>query len=246
MNTIKNFISQVKQRGTARVNRYRVRLPFASPDYINMTELYCESVTLPGMSNNTNPYIITGEAIDFPTSRVFEPVSMTFYVDSKLSIKTWFDAWVRAAIDDRTKAVNYYNQYADRTVEIDVLDATDTPVYKCTLIEAWPKTVGDVTLSAVDNSVMRLNVTFVYRTWSYQVLSDANPEGTLNGMSRTEGTDYTNTNRVGDTQGINTTTPDMRTDATPMISRTGLESPGSMYNDNMPAYEDDGTPTFVT
>jgi len=245
MSTIKDFIAQVKTRGAARVNRYIVQLPMVSKDHITASALYCESVTLPGMSVNTNPYMITSEAIDFPSNRIFEPVNMTFYVDSNLSLKTWFDAWVRYSIDDRTGAVNYYQYYAkDSDISITVLDVNDTPVYKCTLYEAWPKTVGDVVLSAVDNNVMRLNVTFNYRKWSYEVLNSSNPEGTI--RSRSSRPIEANGPNEGDVQGIITGTPDELTTNVSMIAPIGPVSSGSLYNMSMPAYEDDGTPTFVT
>ena len=162
---IERFISQVKTKGLARTNRFLVEIPGMgrSSDDAEMLSLFCETVSLPGLSLATTPQRIYGEVREMPYEKIYDTVNLSFYVDSDMNLKLMFDNWIHSTIDPRTRQSNYYHNYV-RDVRISVLPVdSDTPVYTVTLREAYPKAVGTVQMDAAARDVMKLPVTLNYK-----------------------------------------------------------------------------------
>lgn len=181
---LKDFISRIGQRGLARSNRYLVR--FANfpgsnltSDSSNLIELFCETTQLPGISYGTAPSRTFGEERQFPYERIFENITMVFYVDSDMKIKTMFDNWFYAIANPVTRTFNYYNDYTTNVtislVSLESKGSVDTgsgnsiPIdeipYEITLHEIYPKTMSSINLEAGAKDIMRLPVTFQYKWW---------------------------------------------------------------------------------
>lgn len=167
---INQFISEIKTKGLARLNRYEVEIAF--PNGIggaggasNLTKLFCDSVNLPGLNINTQPHIVFGEAREMPYGRMFDPVNMSFYVDTGLVVKSVFDKWLALIVDEKSRTINYYNNYVTQ-INIRVLNVDDSNPYTMTLHDAYPKTVNAIQLDASAKDVMKLNVTFAYKYWT--------------------------------------------------------------------------------
>ncbi len=177
---ISNFISQVKTRGLARINRYEVLVPFptaaASQPTIEVANLFCDSVTLPGVNISTNPSRIFGEARELPYEKIFDPVTFTFYVDSDMSIRHAFDRWMALIIDPVNRTVGYYKDYT-RDIAIYVKTVENSSPYKIMLYEAYPKNISSVTLDTNGREVMKMTVTMQYKYW-YSYAMDARATGT--------------------------------------------------------------------
>ena len=110
-----------------------------------------------------------------PYGRSYTPVNFTFYIDREYIVKRFFDDWMGSIYDKDTGHVNYYNEYTTQ-VHILALDTTDgvdnnningdvKAKYQCTLIEAYPKTVAELSYSAGATDVARLQVSMQYRKW---------------------------------------------------------------------------------
>lgn len=160
------FKSQVKTRGLARTNRYRVIIPFPTTDAsgIELAELFCESVNIPGTNIATTPQRLFGEVRELPYEKIYDPVSMTFYVDTRMIMKNAFDRWINLVIDPERRTVQYYNDYI-RDIEIYVIAVDEQIPYKITLFEAYPKTIGSINLSSESKEIMKLPITFQYKYW---------------------------------------------------------------------------------
>lgn len=168
---IQDFIAEVRTRGLARTNRYEVNIPFPSNNEWNttsenaqLTNLFCESVQVPGLNISTQPTRIYGEAREMPYERTFEPIQMMFYVDAAMQVKTAFDRWLAMIIHPQTRTIGYYNDYV-RDITINILTVDDETPMTIKLFEAYPKMVGSVQMSHESKDVFKLPVTFQYKYW---------------------------------------------------------------------------------
>lgn len=161
---IADFITQVKTRGLARTNRYEVIIPLPGSDEQNLARLFCEQATLPGMSLATTPSRFYGDTREMPYERLFDAVSMTFYVDSEMKLKSAFDDWMANIVNPVTRTIQYYRDYV-RPVYITVLDVSEQPVHMLTLHEAYPKAIQSVNLEGGGKEVMRITINMQYKYW---------------------------------------------------------------------------------
>ena len=163
---ITNFIGQIKSKRLARTNRYRVRIPFPTTDGrgVQLAELFCEAVTLPGVTIATTAERFYGEKREMPYERMFDPVTMNFYVDTEMTVKRSFDSWLNYIINPSSRAVQYYNSYT-RNIQIYVDTVDEKTPYMLTLYEAYPKSIGTIQMGYESREIMKLSVTLEYRYW---------------------------------------------------------------------------------
>lgn len=180
--SLNRFISEVKTRGIARTNRYLVEfyVPGGDQDSNRLAQLFCDAAQLPSVSIASQPSRTYGENREIPYGeRNYETITLSFYVDSDLKVKTLFDEWQNAIINPVTRHVSYYNNFITE-MKISVVDLQSASVtaesgrviaevdnvpYSVTLYECWPKTIGAVTLDASSKDVMKLSVTLQYKYW---------------------------------------------------------------------------------
>lgn len=187
---ISKFISQVKTRGLARPSHFIVTLntpPTLSISerkealggdvkrYPEMLALLCKSAQLPGLTYATNQIRTFGEPLELPYEKIYDNVSLTFYVDANMEVKSFFDQWVDSIQLYSNKGFDFYDNYKT-TIMIDVLNmgdhvSTDTgsgkehKVYSVLLNEAYPKSIQAIELDYENSGVMLLTVNFQYRNW---------------------------------------------------------------------------------
>lgn len=194
---ISNFITEVKNRGLARSNRYTVHIPFPisgewaiDRDTAQVTSLLCDSVSLPGINVATTPQRFYGEVRELPYEKAFDPVTMTFYVDSKMQVKTAFDRWMAIIVHPTNRTIGYYEDYV-RDIEIRVENVDGSQPMMVKLFEAYPKTVGTIQLDAGNKEVMKLSVTWQYKYWySTQIDTSSIPMRIQDGQSNITGGGY--------------------------------------------------------
>lgn len=139
-----------------------------SPTGAYLASLYCEAVSLPSLNIDTKMHKVYGPGREMPYGRSYSPVNLTFYIDKDFIIKKFFDTWMASIFNKDTGHMNYYNEYTSQ-VHILALDTTsgDSPRarYQCTLVEAYPKTMAEVSFSAGTGDVARLQISMQYRHW---------------------------------------------------------------------------------
>ena len=126
----------------------------------------CNAITLPSRGLTTVPdETIYGPARNLVQGYVFGDVSASFYLHSDLREKKFFETWQRIAFNPQTFAMGYYDDYVGN-VKIYTLDQQNNRRYGVELVEAFPETLGEQTLSgAVATSAMEITVGFKYRYW---------------------------------------------------------------------------------
>lgn len=182
-----------KVGGVARNNLYHVSIPV--PNMIRSSSLgatfnetsrnlplLCEQAALPGVALATSDikrYGI-GPMEKKPYSVVFTDQSFTFIGDNTGSVHRYFTAWMNGIVkydiapsDSTTQGYNQLGSFEveykkDYAVDITItcVDDVNRNIIICTLMEAYPIFLGDVSLTWADNdSYMKIPVTFTYLNW---------------------------------------------------------------------------------
>jgi hypothetical protein len=180
MASLQQFIAQVNGEGLMRSSRFSVffSLPNAVTQGIYTTDLrkvllYCDTITLPGLSFATAEAKTYGEIREMPYQRLFETVPMTFYMDNSMSVKLLFDSWMAGVVDPGTRTMNYYNDYIT-DMSIIVYDTKDNSRYQVNLYQCYPKAIGAVQMDYASKDVMKMSVTMICKYWDSNA-SQQNP-----------------------------------------------------------------------
>lgn len=180
---IDKFISQVKTRGIAKTNRYEVIIPFPRnsnfpipPDMMELGNLFCDQVNLPGINVATTAMRTFGEVREMPYEKMFEPVTFSFYVDTDMQLKMAFDKWMALISNPIDRTIGYYNDYV-KDIDIYVKTVGDQSPYMITLYEAYPKAVQSIQLDSGGKEIMKMTVTMQYKYWYSRELQSSTSAG---------------------------------------------------------------------
>lgn len=159
--SLDQFVQTVSKSGLARDNRFEVTIPGAP-----FESLLCESASLPGVNLVNRTQRLTGPAHIRPTNIEYGGVAqLTFYVDTDMRVKKYFDDWIHQAISPGSFVVNYQYKYATNII-ITQLDENDEVTYAVTLIDAFPSAIAEMRVNHNSQSTFhRLGVSFSYRYW---------------------------------------------------------------------------------
>lgn len=156
-------------QGFSRTNRYAVYFDnpkvMVSTAHLPMILMFCEKVDLPGINLNTTPIRDYGEIRETPYEVNYDPITLSFYVDTNMIVKGYFDAWIKGVQNPTNRNFNYYKDYTCSKMTIEVQDINDQTKYKAELFDVYPKTVSPITLSYENRGIMKMQVTMVYRYW---------------------------------------------------------------------------------
>lgn len=182
---INDFISQVKKTDFARSNRYEVMFmppPFlqnhstsqgSSPKLISMM---VEDGMFPGILVGSRPFRINNlneqraNVIDFGG----DSITFTFLVDTSWTAKDFFGDWMRNIINPVSRYVSYPEDYYS-TIDLVSLNNKDDVIAHWRIIDAFPRSIAPITVSATNSQVLRMPVTFAYKKW--QVIGGYTPDG---------------------------------------------------------------------
>ena len=130
------------------------------------TGLQCESISFPGRNIDTAPDTnIYGPTREIAQGYSYADITGVFRCSSDMREKTFFETWQRLAYNPQTWAMGYYDDYTG-ALEIHQLDQKDKRRYGVQLIECFPKTIAEQSLTATQASdVQKISVTFSYRYW---------------------------------------------------------------------------------
>jgi len=159
---LNSFISKVKQDGLARTNRYTVLFTGFTTNRSRDAMMMCDQVQLPGTNFNTADMRTFGEIRKAPYERLYEDVNMSFYVDTSMTVKSFFDDWMTYIQDPMTRNFGYYDDYTADII-IEVQDLKNQSRYGVKLYEAFPKSIGAIQMDYAGKDIMKLSVNFAYK-----------------------------------------------------------------------------------
>lgn len=178
MSTISDFVSKMSV-GLARTNRYSVVMTI--PEVVDIegllptrdVMLFCDQVQLPGLNVQTTPNRTFGEVRETPYEYNYEPLTMSFYVDSRLHVKLMFDEWIKSLQNKDRRTFRYYDEYICPQAQILVQDISDATRYQVSLYELYPKSMSAIQMDYASKDIMKLSVTFTFKYWkSVEIVQD--------------------------------------------------------------------------
>ena len=148
-------------------NQNQNRGDLAGVTDMDKISMRCESVILPGRAlttvDDTNIHGPRRQVVD--GVNYAESVQMTFQSSADARERVAFEKWQYKAFNPKTWQVGYYNHYVG-TVEIFLLDHQMQRRYGVQLMEAFPKTLTDVNLSAPSSAeIIKWTVDMNFRYW---------------------------------------------------------------------------------
>jgi hypothetical protein len=187
--SLREFKSDVMQRGLARPTRFEVQipLPISLLDLIGQTRLinlYCDSATLPPAIIGVRPQRIYGPVYQRPFGVEYggEGITLSFLLDQQMDIKAIFDAWIQKIVDPNSYVVEYRSNYAVDNLKIMQLNEQNEVVYTINLKDAFPRSIVPVELNySNQNQISKLLVNFAYRSWTaeHRLLRTKEKRGTV-------------------------------------------------------------------
>ena len=115
--SLSNFQAQVGTSTLARTNRFEVIITppklNQKKDISELSSLFCEVSNLPPLNINVKPFKMYGPNHQRPVGSDYggDGLSMTFHLDSKMSIKRFFDDWMEGIVTRDTYNINYQSNY---------------------------------------------------------------------------------------------------------------------------------------
>jgi hypothetical protein len=153
--------------GGVRSNQFRCILTF--PGIANagsagaVAEFLCKSASVPSMDVGDIEVMYRGRQVHFAGERTFSPWLVSLYNDNDFQVRSAFERWMEGISNagSTTGAVSA-NTYQVQ-IEVHQLDRNDITVAKYQLVDAYPTSIGEITLGwDQNNAIQEYNVTFVY------------------------------------------------------------------------------------
>src|SRR6185437_2241387 len=168
-----DFKGEVLGKGLAEDNRFEMFIGIPPclttwGQYMQGSIIRIESVSFPPLSLYVKQRRTYGAAEPMPVSADYggeAGLTVTFLIDRDMNTKKMFDAWMDSIVDTDSQTVSYPDSYTTM-LGIHQLDRTDGSVYETVIRDAFPKSLGAMTVSQnAQGNFMRLPVTFGYRKW---------------------------------------------------------------------------------
>jgi hypothetical protein len=167
--TLKNFISLVKTEGLMRTSRYSIVLSppkdMRGQRDMRKIQLFCSDVQIPGVTLSTTQIRMFGEVRESPYEKMFDNITLSFYVDNNMKVKQFFDDWMGIIQSPSSRNFGYYKNYITDMI-LSVEDTKDRKRYEVRLFECYPKNVGGISLAHESKEVMKLQVSMNYKNWT--------------------------------------------------------------------------------
>ena len=176
---LSEFISEVKSRGIANPNKFRVEIaiPQVVPTSVftqelKFIQLFCDQTQLPDQNISTAQIRIYGEVREVPYENLYGNVNFSFYCDSDYIVKDFFDYWVQGLSFSQSRHWRYYDDYTSN-INIITLNQDGREVYAVTLYECYPKQLQAVSLDYSSKEIVKVNISMNYKYWRANRISNS-------------------------------------------------------------------------
>jgi len=133
---------------------------------------YIESVDMPGRNLDTTDFKTYGPRRQIVNGHSFSgEITMTVYCDKYLRQRSFFEMWQKAAFDQGTNNVHFYDEYTGgmRIYQLGSFAGNadrDRVAYGVELFEVFPKTISAVSYSQGESSdIQKISVVLAFRNW---------------------------------------------------------------------------------
>ena len=133
---------------------------------------YIESVDMPGRNLDTTDFKTYGPRRQIVNGHSFSgEITMSVYCDKYLRQRSFFEMWQKAAFDQGTNNVHFYDEYTGgmRIYQLGSFAGNadrDRVAYGVELFEVFPKTISAVSYSQGESSdIQKISVVLAFRNW---------------------------------------------------------------------------------
>ena len=133
---------------------------------------YIESVDMPGRNLDTVDFRTYGPKRQIVNGHSFSgEITMSVYCDKYLRQRSFFEMWQKAAFDQGTNNVHFYDEYTGgmRIYQLGSFAGNadrDRVAYGVELFECFPKTISAVSYSQGESSdIQKISVSLAFRNW---------------------------------------------------------------------------------
>ena len=180
-NDIRDFLNQVKSKGIARPNMFRVIGdigPFGAMNARNEAVM-CRSASIPAMETGEIVIPYRGPQVKAPGDRTFGDWDLTFISDEAYELHGKFQGWqnelgsVVANNSEATSAGTIFGGTLYKDWIVEALDRNGNATRSWNLVGCWPKTVGAIEVAADTNdSFAEFTVTLTYQYFQTDTAAD--------------------------------------------------------------------------
>ena len=133
---------------------------------------FVESVDMPGRTLDTTDFRTYGPKRSIVTGHSFSgEITMTVYCDKYLRQRGFFEMWQKAAFDQGTNNVHFYDEYTGglRIYQLGAFAENadrDRISYGVELFECFPKTISAVSYNqGSENEIQKISVSLAFKSW---------------------------------------------------------------------------------
>ena len=133
---------------------------------------YVDSVDMPGRNLDTVDLKIYGPKRQIVNGHSFSgEITMSVYCDKYLRQRSFFEMWQKAAFDQGTNNVHFYDEYTGglRIYQLGAFSGNqdrDRIAYGVELFECFPKTISAVSYGhSQTDQIQKISVTLAFRNW---------------------------------------------------------------------------------
>lgn len=130
----------------------------------NRLGIICHSCSMPGKNFLTQTLCQLGAPQDYPYSQKFDPVSFTFYNDSELRTRKFFEIWQSIMCNLTDNSLNFLNEYRG-DIKISQLNRNGEKTYSGQIYQCYPLDLSPNQFAYGDSSFTTTTVTMGYRLW---------------------------------------------------------------------------------
>ncbi len=133
---------------------------------------YVEAVDMPGRTLDTTDFKIYGPKRQIVSGHSFSgEITMTVYCDKYLRQRGFFEMWQKAAFDQGTNNVHFYDEYTGglRIYQLGAFAENadrDRISYGVELFECFPKTISAVSYNqGSQDEIQKISVSLAFKSW---------------------------------------------------------------------------------
>ena len=167
------FASNLNKRGVAKASHFEVKI-IGGIDVATERDMTfrAETAELPGRTLSTNEYRIHGPIRKIAYASTYTDTTVTILCSRALAEKVYFEEWQNLIHNHKADAnggqynLGYYNDYI-KPVIITTFDDMGGQTSEHTFNEAYPIGIAPISLSWGSNELIKLQITFAYRDYSF-------------------------------------------------------------------------------
>tara|TARA_B100000427_G_scaffold121204_1_gene100978 strand:+ start:363 stop:1322 length:960 start_codon:yes stop_codon:yes gene_type:complete len=132
--------------------------------------IHCDSVTMPGhdLQTQTVQYGSAPERDMVVAHGYGGQINASFYADSFLRERQFFEIWQKIAVNHTTHKARYYDDYVGKMqiYQLASDNLQDQPSYGIEATEVYPATISDIQYSyGASSQIVKVSIGFNYRRW---------------------------------------------------------------------------------